>query len=155
LSFYVADGGASAMNVETLGLLNRLLAIHERSFVQYLAYATPFVPAGKEELLDALAVIDNDQDVIARRISSMIVDGGGLPRSSGFPMEFTDLHDLDVDFLLQAAVRYQEYDIQAIGEIVSRLQQEPAARAIAEEALGMAKGHLDALREHAQPVAAA
>jgi bacterioferritin (cytochrome b1) len=143
------------MTNEAIHLLNRLLAIHERSFVQYLAYARPYVPPGREDLLEALAAMDNDQDVMAARISHMIIDGGGLPRSGEFPMEFTDMHDLSVDFLLQAAVQYQRYDVEAIGEIVDRLTTEPAARSVAEEALGMAKGHLDTLRELASPKAAA
>jgi hypothetical protein len=143
------------MTSETIHLLNRLLAIHERSFVQYLGYARPYVPPGREELVDALAAMDHDQDVMAGRISHMIIDGGALPRSGEFPMEFTDMHDLSVDFLLRAAVRYQEYDVEAIADIVGRLSTEPAAKAVAEEALGMAKGHLDTLRELAASKAAA
>ncbi len=57
------------------------------------------------------------------------------------------LHDLSLDFLIAAAVRYQEYDLTAIQEIVDGLAPAPAARALAEEALGMSKGHLDSLRE--------
>jgi hypothetical protein len=37
--------------------------------------------------------------------------------------------------------------VAAIEQLVERLQTAPAAKAIAEEALGMAKGHLDTLRE--------
>jgi hypothetical protein len=146
---------ALAMNIETLGLLNRLLAIHERSFMQYLAYAKPYVPPGREDVLETFEAMDNDQDVMAGRISHMIIDAGALPRSGEFPMEFTDMHDLSVDFLLKAAVRYQEFDVEVIGEIVNRLSNEPAAKAVAEEALGMAKGHFDSLRELAAPKAAA
>jgi bacterioferritin (cytochrome b1) len=135
------------MNSETIHLLNRLLAIHMRSFVQYLRYAKPYVPPGREEVLETVEAVAEDQEVMSDRISRMVIDAGSLPRTGEFPMEFTDLHDLSVDFLLQAAVRYQEYDVQTIQEIVTRLAAEPASRAIAEEALGMAKGHLDSLRE--------
>jgi hypothetical protein len=47
-------------------------------------------------------------------------------------------------------VRYQEQDVATIGQLVERLQTAPAARALAEESLGMAKGHLDTLRELTQ-----
>jgi len=143
------------MNIETIGLLNRLLAIHERSFIQYLEYARPYVPAGREEVLEALEAMASDQDVMAGRISHMIIDAGALPRSGEFPMEFTDMHDLGVDYLVQAAVRYEEFDVERIQEIVDRLSTEPAAKAVAEEALGMAKGRLDTLRELASPPKAA
>ncbi len=102
---------------------------------------------GGAEVLETVAAIADDQDVLADRISRMIVDADALPRTGEFPMEFTDLHDLDLDFLLQVGVRYQEQDAAAIQEIVEQLHECPAARAIAEEALGMAKGHLDSLRE--------
>jgi hypothetical protein len=143
------------MNIETIGLLNRLLAIHERSFIQYLAFARPYVPPGREELLEALEAMDHDQDVMAQRISHMIIDAGALPRTGEFPMEFTDLHDLSIDYLMQAAVRYDQFDIEAIQAIVDSLPTEPAAKAVAEEALGMAKGRLDTLRELVAPPKAA
>jgi hypothetical protein len=56
--------------------------------------------------------------------------------------------------LISAAVKYQEFDLTAIQRIVDGLATAPAARAIAEEALGMSKGHLDSLRElvHVAPI---
>jgi hypothetical protein len=99
------------------------------------------------EELEAIEAIAMDEDVMAERISRMIIDAGALPRTGEFPMEFTDLHDLDIDYLMKAAVRYQEQDVAAIQGLVDRLQTAPAAKALAEEALGLAKGHLDSLYE--------
>ncbi|HYO25531.1 MAG TPA: hypothetical protein VEQ85_11355 [Lacipirellulaceae bacterium] len=132
---------------QAANLLNRLLAIHCRSFIQYLRWSRPYVSPGHEEELETLTAIASDQDALAERISRSIIDAGALPRSGEFPMEFTDLHDLDLDFLIVAAKRYQEYDVAAVQQIVDALQEWPAARALAEEALGMSKGHLDSLRE--------
>jgi len=143
------------MNINTVHLLNRLLAIHCRSFPQYLRYSAPYVRPDRVDVVETLASIADDQDAMADRISRMVIDADALPRTGEFPMEFTDLHDLDLDFLLQLGVRYQEQDIGAIQSIVDRLQESPAARAIAEEALGMAKGHRDSLRELAKAPAAA
>ncbi len=143
------------MNHETIHHLNRLLAIHCRSCPQYLRYAEPYVRPDRAEVLETVSAIAQDQDVMADRISRMVVDANALPRTGEFPMEFTDLHDLDLDFLLQLGVRYQEQDVAAIQSIVDRLPESPAARAIAEEALGMAKGHLDSLRELAAAPAGA
>jgi hypothetical protein len=135
------------MTIDAIRQLNRLLAIHCRSFVQYLRWSKPYVPPGHEDELDTLAAIAADQDALAERVSKLVVDSGALPRSGEFPMEFTDLHDLDIDFLIAAAVRYQEHDLTAVQQVVDALAAAPAARAIAEEALGMSKGHLDSLRE--------
>ena len=142
------------MKPEIVNLLNRLLAIQLKSFPQYLRWSRPYVRAGREETLDALTAVAKDQDSIAGRVSAMIVDAGYLPRHGEFPMEFTDMHDLGIDFLLNAAVAYQEQDVEAIAGLVERLQTSPPGRAIAEEALGMAKGHLETLRElNAAPTA--
>ncbi|MCC6492427.1 MAG: hypothetical protein IT424_05340 [Pirellulales bacterium] len=144
---------ARRMKADAIHWLNRLLGLHCKSFPQYLQWSRPHVPAGRGEELEAIRAIAMDQDALADRISRMIVDADALPRSGEFPMEFTDLHDLHIDYLLRAAVGYQEQDIATMERLVERLQTAPAARAIAEEALGMAKGHLDTLRELVQPPA--
>ena len=139
------------MKSDPVHLLNRLLAILCRSFPQYLRYSRPHVPPGRGEELEALEAVALDEDVMAERIGRMIIDAGALPRTGEFPMEFTDLHDLDIDYLVKAAVRYQEQDVAAIQGLVDRLQTAPAAKALAEEALGLTKGHLDSLYELTQP----
>ncbi|MBX3434940.1 MAG: hypothetical protein KF847_16610 [Pirellulales bacterium] len=135
------------MKPEIVNLLNRLLAIQLKSFPQYLRWSRPYVPHGREEVLETLVAVATDQDSIARRVSNMVNDAGYLPRQGEFPMEFTDMHDLGIDFLINAAIAYHEQDVAAIAALVERLQTAPAGKAIAEEALGMAKGHLETLRE--------
>jgi len=142
------------MKADTIYWLNRLLAIHCKSFPQYMRWSRPHVPAGRGEELESVEAIALDQDAMGDRISRMIIDGHALPRSGEFPMEFTDLHDLDVDYCLRLAAKYQEQDVATIQGLVERLQTAPSAKAIAEEALGMAKGHLDTLRELSQVSAA-
>lgn len=139
------------MKADAIHWLNRLLAIHCKSFPQYLQWSRPHVPTGRGDELEAIRSIAADQDALADRISRMIVDADALPRTGEFPMEFTDMHDLDIDYLIRAAVGYQEQDARTVQGLVERLETAPAARAIAEEALGMAKGHLDTLRELARP----
>ncbi|BBO32607.1 hypothetical protein [Lacipirellula parvula] len=137
------------MKADVIHWLNRLLAIHCRSFPQYMRWARPHVPAGRGQELEAVDAIALDQDIMAERISRMIIDADALPRTGEFPMEFTDLHDLDIDYVILTAVRYQEQDVAMIEQLVHRLQSFAAARSLAEEALGMSKGHLDTLRETA------
>ena len=131
----------------TAPLLNRLLAILQRSFPQYLQHSRPYLPPGADEIVETLESVVADQDVLAERVSKMLIDMQAPLRTGGFPMEYTDLHDLDIDFLIAAAVDYQRQDIGAIQQLVDQLQMAPAAKALAEEALGMGKGHLDSLQE--------
>ena len=128
-------------------VLQRLMALLRRSFPQYLLYSRPYVPSGKTTMMETVESIAADQEVLAERIGRMLEDANTPPRSGEFPMEFTDLHDLDIDFLIPYAISYQQQDIATIGELVQQLQMAPAAKSLAEESLGMAKGHLDSLQE--------
>jgi len=131
----------------TVQNLNRLLAIMDRSFPQYLQYSRPYVPPGRDELVETLESIVSDQNAICERISQILLDAHAPLRTGEFPMDYTDKHDLDIDYLVRVAADYQEQDIASIAQLVEQLQTAPAAKALAEEALGMAKGHLDSLRE--------
>ena len=94
------------------------------------------------------------QDALAERVSEHIFESGGLPDHGEFPIEFTDTHDLEIDFLIQEAIGYQKQDIADLEECVDALRLAPAAQSLAAEALGMAKGHLESLEElHVDPTA--
>ena len=138
------------MTLDPVQLLNRLLALVCRSLPQYLRSSRPYTTPQEHEAVDVLAAVVADQDAMADRICRMVTDAGGLPHTGKFPMEFTDLHDLGLDFLVDAAVKYQERDVAAIQQVVDAAEPWPAVRAIAEETLGLAKGHLDTLREVAE-----
>jgi len=131
----------------TTAALNRLLAIVMRSFPQYMQYSRPYVPPGRDNVVEALATIASDQNGLADRISQMIVDAEAPLRTGEFPMEFTDMHDLGIDYLVNAAIAYQQQDIETIGQLIEGLHVAPAAKSLAEETLGMAKGHLESLQE--------
>ena len=132
---------------ETVTLLNQLLAVICRSFPQYLKYAQPYIPGGRNQIMETLDSIVTDQNALAERLSHMIIDRDMLPRTGEFPMEYTDCHDLQIDFLLRAAIQYQDQDIAMISDVVNQLQSTPGAKSLAEEALGMSKGHRDSLQE--------
>jgi hypothetical protein len=136
------------MNQATLyPLLTQLLGILARSFPQYIRYSRPYVPPGSENTVETLQSIANDQDVLADRVRHMLTDAGAPLRSGEFPMEYTDTHDLGIDYQIHAAVEYQQQDIESIQVLIGQLQAFPAAKSLAEEALGMAKGHLESLQE--------
>ncbi len=128
-------------------LLSQLLAIVSKSFPQYLRYSRPYVPPDRENVMETLESIALDQDVLSDRISQMIVDVGAPLRTGEFPMEYTDTHDLGINYQIVSAIEYQQQDIDSILQLVGQLQAFPAAKSLAEEALGMAKGHLEAMQE--------
>jgi hypothetical protein len=136
---------------DTIEILNRVLVLVMRSFPQYLRYAKPYIPPGRENVLDTISDIVSSQDRLADRIGRYITDSGTLPDPGRFPIEFTDTHDLAVDFLIREAIGYQRADIANLQQCVEALRLAPAAESLAAEALGMAKGHLESLQELATP----
>lgn len=134
-------------SADAVDTLNRVLAILRRSFVQYARHARPYIPRGRERAMETIYKIADEQDALAERVSHEIAESGALPDSGEFPMEFTDTHDLDFDYLIRAAIGYQQQDIADLKECAESLQLAPAAKSLVEEALGMAKGHLESLEE--------
>jgi bacterioferritin (cytochrome b1) len=137
------------MQATTRNALNRLLQIHYRSFAQYLRYARPHAPAGSEVKMQVIDHIAEDQQVMAERIIGVLRGAAETPNLGNFPMEFTDVHDLSIEYAILEAIRYQRHDLRAIQECVRALKDSPAAMALAEEAEGMAHGHLQSLEEAA------
>lgn len=139
---------ATAKNA--LDNLNRLFEIEHRSLPTYLADACPWTHTGDEKATATLANIVADQQALAGRIAELIDDRSGRVDTGSFPMEYTDMNLLSLDFLLLELVRCQKRDIASIEQVVSALAADREARDLAEEVLGAARAHLEALEDLAQ-----
>jgi hypothetical protein len=128
-------------------ILNRLLATTYRSLPMYLAEAGPWTHAGDEQAVRVSKAILADARHYAQRIAEAILAQRGALDLGEFPMEFTDLNLLSLDFLLTELVRCQRRDIAAIESCVAELAAGSEPRALAEEVLGNARGHLESLDE--------
>jgi hypothetical protein len=134
-------------SLDTIDTLNRVLEILERSFPQYLRWARPYIPPGRENVMQTVETIVAGQDALAERVSQQVFESGGLPDHGEFPIEFTDTHDLDIDFLVDEAIDCVKQDISELQTCVDELRLAPAAQSLALEALGMTKGHLELLQK--------
>ena len=141
--------------VDTIDVLNRLLVIHNRSLPMYLGFAHPRFARGNAAAGETLAMIVEDQERTIDRVGGMIVEAGADVAAGEFSMVFTAFHDISFDFLLPKIIEHQQQDIDAIGACVDQLDADPIAKAIAEETLGAAQGHLENLQELSQDHAAA
>ncbi|MFM9069610.1 MAG: hypothetical protein ACKOUR_20095 [Planctomycetota bacterium] len=128
-------------------LLNRLLVLHTRSLPLYLLDAAPWTQPSDEESLAVIHDIAHDQQETAEQLIGLIMQRNATPHKGDFPLTFTIFNDLSVEFLVKEMIRRQRLEIAAIEDCVGRLSADPAAAAVAEEALGAAKAHLDSLRE--------
>lgn len=134
-------------SASTIDALNRLYAIHNRSLPMYLRYAVPWTHRGDESACEVLQQVAADQQRTVDRLGTLILDCSGDVNSGEFPMSFTGLHDLSLDYLIGLSIKYQQRDIADIEACVAQLQTFPLGKAMAEEILGEAKGHLDSLSE--------
>jgi bacterioferritin (cytochrome b1) len=132
---------------DTISVLNRVLAMLYKSFPQYIMYSRPYIPPSRHSVLETFQEIANNESMLADRISEQIADANGLPDTGFFPMEFTDTHDLSIDYMLREAIRYQREEIAMLEACRDELSLAPMAGALAEEAVGMGKGHLESLEE--------
>lgn len=131
----------------TLEVLNQLLAIHTSSFLVYLAQASPWSRSSNQNAVETLRRIVDDQRAMIDRLSEAILDLGGSPEPGEFPMEFTSYNDLSLQYVIRLAVDRQRADTTSIQQCVEYLRSRGAACPLAEEALGLAKGHLESLEE--------
>ncbi len=133
--------------MSSVALLNRLLTIHGRSLPIYLVSAAPWFRHGRSGAAEVLQAIANDQQKTVDRVGELIVDEGGRLNLGHFPMQFTSYHDLSIDFLVTKMIERQQADIRQIEAVVAESESDSTVQAVAEEALGAAKGHLQSLQE--------
>jgi len=139
----------------TIEVLNRLYVLHHRSLAVYLHYAAPDRLASNPKAQAVLAQMAADQTRTADKLATMILDANGQVDPGEFPMSFTGLHDLSVDYLVKLLIDRQKRHIAACEKLADMLTMAPYAQAAAREAVGEAKGHLDNLQELAAAPAAA
>jgi len=129
----------------TVDVLNRLLAMHSRSLPTYLVSAPPWYPESDSDAIVALRHVAEDDALMVDRIGAEVLREGGTVKAGEFPMTYTDLHDLSIDFVMRLVVSELQENLEEIRICIDQLQNAPAAKALAEEALGATQGHLDNL----------
>jgi hypothetical protein len=132
----------------TLRLLDRLFAIHYRSFALYLADAGPVNEGTKADEAAAKALRDliENNRLYSGRIAEAILDRHGDIRRESYPMEFTDKNFLSLEYLARELAEYQLRDVAEIERIVAAFDDDDVeAKELAQESLGAAKAQLEAL----------
>lgn len=142
------------MSHDSKTALNRLLVIIYRSLPMYLADAVPWMHPGDEKAKHVLNHIVMDYRLYSGRIVDSLLARRERFTFGEYPMVFTDTHDLSLDYLMSELVDYQSQDVVAIEKCVADLKTDANGRALAEEVLGNARGHLESLKELLKPAAA-
>jgi len=133
--------------VDSTSVLNRIVVILSRSLPMYLSDARPHYLHDQEDANELLSQIVADQKEMIDRLGERILEANEAVAHGEFAMTFTGFHDLSFAYLLTQMVNYQKRDIEAITECIDQLRFNPMYKALAEETLGMSKGHLESLEE--------
>jgi len=131
----------------TVDILNRLFQVQNRSLLTYLAQASPFVDRADRRAAEVLANMHANQQAMATRLADAIRERRGRIEAGTFPMAFTNLNFVALNRLLPELIQHQRQDISVIEKCVAQLENDPEARALAEEMLGAERAHLEQLEE--------
>ncbi|MCC9607655.1 hypothetical protein LOC68_11645 [Blastopirellula sp. JC732] len=133
----------------TARLLNQLAALHRNSLHSYLSYTHPWAGYQDDDAVEVLRQIAHDHQYVVDKIMTQLEATGQDEHLGNFPMDYTGLHDLSIQYLVKRSLRFQKGFVKRLEDLVDELPDEPLPRALAEEALGLAKGHLKNLEETA------
>lgn len=134
-------------SLDTNAVLNRLLILHHRSLPTYLGYAIPWLHRDNEAALQVLQSMATDHRALVERLAELIIAEGGAVAYGQFPLRYSALHDLSLDYLVTRLVEFEKQLIPQISECADQLRMNPVAQAVALESLGEAKAHLQSLEE--------
>ena len=130
-----------------IGVLNRALATIYRSLPMFVDLVDPWTHPGDERGEQLLANIVADQKLYGGKLAELVLDLGGSPDAGAFPMMYTDLHLLSLDYLLVEITEQQHRDVATLAECVADAASNARAKALLEEVLGNARGHLESLEQ--------
>ena len=133
------------IQAKIVDVLNRALATQYRSLPMFVEEISPYTHSGDEKPRRLLADIVSDQKQYAKKLAEFILDRGGAPNPGQYPMVYTDLHMLSLDYLLSEIDGEQRRDIAILTDCVAGAARDPAAQRLLEEVLGNARGHAESI----------
>ena len=128
-------------------LLNQLLNLLLRGLPAYVAEVNPWAQPKCQPLCQALANLAADRRLFANRTDQAILDRGAYPDPGPFPLEYTGLNDVSMEYLTNELIDSLHVDIEILREISAQLAAIPELHALTEEILGNTIGHAEILEE--------
>lgn len=126
-------------------ILREIFRREQRSFLQYVHEAYPWTQVNEESRVAKLQqVIAEEQRStvgLANYLRRQHID---LPYSRSFPLAFTALHFVSLDFLLPQLIQQQQQAIAHLDQVVGTIDDtEP--KAVIKQLIEMKRKHLQAL----------
>jgi hypothetical protein len=128
-------------------VLNQLMHLLCRGLPNYVVEINPWTRLGCQSLRDALTNLVDDRRLFAERTVQVIMDRGGNPDPGQFPLEYTGLNDVSIEYLAQELINSLHLDIEILQELSTQLATIPELYAFTEEILGNTIGHAEILEK--------
>ena len=126
-------------------VLNQLLHLLCRGLPEYVVEVNPRMRQGRQSLYKALTNLVDDHRLFAQRTAQAILDRGGYPDPGAFPLEYTGLNDVSIEYLAHELINSLHVDIEILEELSTQLATLPELHALTEEILGNTTGHAEIL----------
>jgi hypothetical protein len=128
-------------------VLNQLLHLLCRGLPSYAVEVNPWMQPGDDSIRQALVNLGDDRRLFARRTIQAILDHGGNPDPGLFPLEYTGLNDVSIEYLTGELIDSLQMDIEILESLSDQLADMPDLFALAQETLGNTKAHAEILEK--------
>jgi hypothetical protein len=127
--------------------LNQLLHLLSRGLPAYVVEINPWMQPKCQPLCKALANLVADRRLFANRTTQAILDRGFYPDPGPFPLEYTGLNDVSIEYLTHELINSLQVDIEILQEISAQLAAIPGLHDLTEEILGNTIAHAEILEK--------
>ena len=138
---------SSQKNSTVIEVLSGILRLLCRGLPTYLLEVKPWSQPEHERLRKALAQLVEDRRLYAGRVAQAIMDRGGFPDAGPFPLRFTGLNDVSLEYLVRVLIDSLHVDMEILQTSSARLEETPRLHDLSEEILGNTKGHAEILEK--------
>jgi bacterioferritin (cytochrome b1) len=128
-------------------VLNQLLHLLLCGLPAYVVEINPWIQPGQESIRKALANLADDRRLYANRTIQAIMDRDGHPDSGSFPLEYTGLNDVSIEYLINELTDSLHLDMEILEALSAQLADISDLHALVEEVLGNTKGHAEILEQ--------
>ncbi len=102
-------------------VLNQILHLLCRGLPAYVVEIDPWMRPGHKALRKALINLMDDRRLYAQRTAQAILDRGGHPDPGSFPLEYTGLNDVSIEYLTDELIDSLQMDIEILEALSSQL----------------------------------
>jgi hypothetical protein len=128
-------------------ILHRLLNLLCRGLPSYAVEINPWMQPDQEPLRRTLADLAADRRLYANRAAQAISQRGEHPDPGPFPLKYTGLNDVSLEYLAREVLDSLQVDIEVLREFSAQLAGNPDLHALAQEILGNTIGHAEILEK--------